>query len=1264
VRTDDEMQRLVDGHVLPGRHGGISAATASLDPDYDRPGLREFATWCSTCAGSIPRASRGHAPTISSYWDDPARGFVQTAQIRGRRRCPARRAWLRLPSRVCRLAVAGSRRRAYQRQHTQAEHGQLRDAFEQAVAHRPEVALFWAALAHLYWQEHGFAYNARLDALGRARRAATRAHDLDPLLQHGWEALATVYFFEQDREGFTHAQDRALALNPRNANAMALAGILLVHADELDRGVALADRAMALNPDHPGWYHFARANRDYAAGDDEGVLRAAKRINMPDHVWAHLLVALAAGQLGRTGDATAALDAVFRLAPAFAEEAAVVERSQRWKWNPAHVDRMLDGYRKATALRAAAGAATRGQAVHRALDAGTHDAGTGRASADAAALAIAVPLFSSRGGDTAAELAEGLTEDVTTGLARFSYLRVVPRASSHHTAPPGSARYVLDGQVRGAGQMVRVSARLTDTVSGAHLWAENYDRPAEVGVFNLQDDIAARIIATIADANGVLLRSMVATLKQRPIEAHTVRDLVLRFHGFLEHFDPSEHRQLRDRLTDALRQEPSHADGWACLSSLIEHEYSHGLNPQPDPLGRARQTAERSVAADPVCQEGWRAMASAAFFARDAASVRIAAERAIAINPLNTGTVAVCGMFLAYSGAWDRGLEVIRQAMQPNPHYPGWVHFPFCSYHYNRGEYTTALQHVKQVNMPRFPKWHLTMAAVAGQLGLREDARKALEALARLDPDSGDDDYVRRAFASWVWTDDEMQGLVDGVRKARALAASGITQSRIMPASATEASSSRPGSGAVARASIAVLPFTDLSAEKNQDWFCDGIAEEVLNALTQCPGLHVAARTSTFSLRNSADDLRTVGEKLGVATVVQGSVRRAGERIRVTVQLVDVSDGFQVWSERYDRELKDIFDVQDEIARAVANRLKVASATASTARLVTAATSNIDAYEHFLKGRALLYRRGASIVPALEHFRQAVALDANYAPAWAGIADAYVVSAYFGVVRGTEARRQGLAAARRALALDPASPDGHTALAGLAQICENDLESARAGYETALELNPSHIQGRCWYALFYLQAGRGRLADGVAEARRGRELDPLSAWVASILAVALVTAGDAHEAMLEARRATALDPLSFVARWVLGLALRYAGHLDEAESTLEEAAATSGRHHFAIVSLALTCARKGQRDRAAALHAELVQRAAAGYIPLTQLALTADAAGDRDQALAYARQALDQLEPPFVLLARHWPEFGELRQDHRFAALVHELDETRRPASE
>jgi adenylate cyclase len=331
---------------------------------------------------------------------------------------------------------------------------------------------------------------------------------------------------------------------------------------------------------------------------------------------------------------------------------------------------------------------------------------------------------------------------------------------------------VLEGQVRRAASMVRVSARLIDTMLGAQLWAENYDRPTDTDVFPMQDDIASRIVATVADANGVMLRSMVATLRQRTIAAHSVSDLVIRFHGYLEHFDPAEHRQLRDGLTAALQNDPSPADGWACLSSLIEHECSHGLNPKADSLKRARESAERSIAANPVCQEGWRAMASAAFSARDAAGARIAAKRAIAINPLNTATVAVCGLFLFYSGARDQGLEVMRQAMRPNPHYPGWLHFPFFTYHYNREEYAEALRHCKPINMPRFPKWHLTMAAVAGRLGLRDEARGALEALRRLDPSAGSDEYVRAAFASWIWTDEEMEHFVEGVRKARALAGS------------------------------------------------------------------------------------------------------------------------------------------------------------------------------------------------------------------------------------------------------------------------------------------------------------------------------------------------------------------------------------------------------------------------------------------------------------------------------------------------------------
>ena len=209
-------------------------------------------------------------------------------------------------------------------------------------------------------------------------------------------------------------------------------------------------------------------------------------------------------------------------------------------------------------------------------------------------------------------------------------------------------------------------------------------------------------------------------------------------------------------------------------------------------------------------------------------------------------------------------------------------------------------------------------------------------------------------------------------------------------------------------ASIAVLPFTDMSAAKDQDWFCDGIAEEILNALTPLKGLRVAARTSAFSFKGKGEDLRTIGEKLNVTTVLAGSLRRAGDRVRITVQLSDVADGFQLWSERYDRELKDIFDVQDEIAKAIAERLQVTLAGGKEDRLVEQGTTNVDAYQLYLKGHALLGRRGTSIPAALDLFRKAVEIDPNYSLAWAGVADACSGLAITGSMSGTESKPQAI----------------------------------------------------------------------------------------------------------------------------------------------------------------------------------------------------------------------------------------------------------------
>jgi len=454
--------------------------------------------------------------------------------------------------------------------------------------------------------------------------------------------------------------------------------------------------------------------------------------------------------------------------------------------------------------------------------------------------------------------------------------------------------------------------------------------------------------------------------------------------------------------------------------------------------------------------------------------------------------------------------------------------------------------------------------------------------------------------------------------------------------------------------SIAVLAFSDMSAAKDQDWFCDGVAEEILNALTPLKGLRVAARTSAFSFKGKGEDLRTIGEKLNVTTVLEGSVRRAGDRVRITVQLSDVADGFQRWSERYDREVKDIFDMQDEIARAVAERLRVTLAAGD--RLVEQATSNIEAYELYLKGRALVDRRGASVPAGLDLLEKAVRLDAGYSLAWAAIADALTVLAYSGAARGSEAKPRAMAAARRSIELDPASAAGHTALACATLLFENDRAAAKQEFERALELSPNYGMGRCWYALFYCQWARGDFEQGIAEARRALDSDPLSSYVTMNLANCLLTAGRLDEAIETGRRAIQLDHESFVARWALGIALGMSGRFEDAVATLEAAARMSGRHGLALVALASVFGQWGKRSEAVALHRELMDRASREYVSASHLALTAEAAGDHEEAMAFVRRAWDEREPAFILWGRHFPPYRALHSDPRFAAILREMD--------
>jgi len=374
------------------------------------------------------------------------------------------------------------------------------------------------------------------------------------------------------------------------------------------------------------------------------------------------------------------------------------------------------------------------------------------------------------------------------------------------------------------------------------------------------------------------------------------------------------------------------------------------------------------------------------------------------------------------------------------------------------------------------------------------------------------------------------------------------------------------------------------------------------------------------------------------------------------VRLSDVANGFQLWSERYDRELKDIFDVQDEIAKAIVERLRVTLAGGHDERLVEQATVNIEAYQLYLKGRALVDRRGANVPIGLDLLRTAVELDPGYSLAWAGIADALTVLAYSGAARGSESKSRALAAARRSIELNPGSAVGHTALACATLLYENNRAMAKQEFERALELSPSYGLGRCWYAHFYWNWARGDFEHGIAEARRALDSDPLSAYLTMTLGVSLFTAGRLDEAIDTCRRAVELDPESFVSRWALGIALGLAARSTEAVSTLEAAAAMSGRHSLALTGLSGVFGQEGKRAEALALHRELIDRASRSYVSPSHLALTAEAAGQHEEAIAFARRAWDEREPSFILWARHFPQYRTLHSDPRFAAILREMD--------
>ena len=388
---------------------------------------------------------------------------------------------------------------------------------------------------------------------------------------------------------------------------------------------------------------------------------------------------------------------------------------------------------------------------------------------------VAVLPFRSRNTNTDLDaLAEGLSEEIITGLSRFSYLRVIGRGSTLRYANQGAdlrvvgkelgARYVMEGSLRQAGTKLRVAVQLVDARTGAGLWAENYERgfSAET-LFELQDDLVPRIVSTVADQYGALVHSMSESLRGRSPGQYSAHEAMLRFFGYLERMTPEEHREVREILEAAVAAAPDHSGCQAALSVIYWTEYANSYNVRPDPLGRAHAAAQQAVAVGPTNHNAHSTLASVLFFQKDFLACRLSAERTLALNPMDASTTALLGTLIAYSGEWEYGLSVMERAMQLNPNYPGWYHFPAVNYAYHSRDYRGALEIALKINMPGYFFMYTALAAVCGQLGELDRARAALRDLHALVPHAGA--IVREEYDKW-FDAEFVDHMMDGLRKA------------------------------------------------------------------------------------------------------------------------------------------------------------------------------------------------------------------------------------------------------------------------------------------------------------------------------------------------------------------------------------------------------------------------------------------------------------------------------------------------------------------
>jgi TolB-like protein/Tfp pilus assembly protein PilF len=453
--------------------------------------------------------------------------------------------------------------------------------------------------------------------------------------------------------------------------------------------------------------------------------------------------------------------------------------------------------------------------------------------------------------------------------------------------------------------------------------------------------------------------------------------------------------------------------------------------------------------------------------------------------------------------------------------------------------------------------------------------------------------------------------------------------------------------------SIAVLPFDNLSDDKSNAYFAEGVQDEILTRLAKVADLKVIARTSTQKFKSAPANLPDIAKQLGVANILEGSVQKSADQVRVNVQLINAITEAHLWAETYDRKLTDIFTVESDIAKTIADTLQAKLTGSEKTAISKKPTANPEAYELYLKGRFFWNKRtGEDLKTGAEYFKQAIAEDPGYALAYAGLADCYVLFSAYGAGSPQDSFPLAKEAAKKALELDDSLGEAHAALGQLLMFSDFDFHGSASEFQRAIALNPSYATAHHWYGSGPPMIS-GDFDTAIAELKRAAELDPLSLIINSDLGVVFFNARRYDEAIAQYRKVIAMDPHFYYAHWNLGEALELKGELKDAFAEYKKAAELNDDPLVAGL-LARAQAKLGQRDQALRTLEQLQQAATHRYVPNYSFALAYPALGDNTKAIESLEKAYHDAGPEIILIKVD-PMLDSLRGDARFQALVQKL---------